>query len=168
GVIPALSEAASDIALALIGGEDLTTALAAAAAALKANPDIDAAIGVAVGDAVTELLSDATLWQAVDATAISLITGLLADPTVQNALQQEITDQVSKLLGGGELGQVVGTQVAAAVVGLLTNPVVSTALVGLVDTVTQDFFGAPGVIPALSEAASDIALALIGGEDLTT
>ena len=57
-----------------------------------------------------------------------------------------------------------GAQVADTVVGLFVNPVVSGALVDLVDSLFGDFFGAQGVIAAVSTAASDIALAMIGGQ----
>ena len=57
-----------------------------------------------------------------------------------------------------------GSQVANAVVGLISDPVFGGALVGLVDSVLTDFFGYTGVVSALSTAASDIALGLIGGE----
>ena len=122
---------------------------------------------MAVGAAVTQLLSDTSLWQALDTTVSTLISELLGDNVVQQALDTAIAAQVSALLGGGDLGQVVGAQVATALVGLIADPTVITALTGLVDTVAQDF-GATGVIPALSDAASDIALALITGEDLAT
>ena len=95
---------------------------------------------------------------------MSLITGLLGDTTVQQALQQQIAAEVSALLGGGDLGQVVGAQVGTAVVALVTNPVFSTALVGLVDTVFTDFFGATGVVSALSDAAGQLASAAVAGD----
>ena len=166
GVVSALADAAGQLATAAVAG-DLATVLRVVAAALKANPDIDAAIGVAVGGAVTELLSDATLWQAVDATAISLITELLADPTVQDAVGTWVANAVNERLGLGPIS-VVGDQVGAAVVALMANPVVSAALVGLVDTVATDFFNSPGVIPAVAEAADTLALAVLTGKDFVT
>lgn len=164
GVIAAVSTAASDIALAVIGGESFDEALATAMSALKANPDVVAAVGIAVGGAVTQLLGDTALWQAVDGAVAGLLTQLLGDTTVQTALNDTISLLVSTALGGGELGDVVGAQVANTVVGLLTNPVVSGALVALVDSLFGDFFGAQGVVAAVATAASDVALGMIGGE----
>ena len=164
GVIAAVSTAASDIALAMIGGQSFDEALAAALGALKANADVVAAVGIAVGGAVTQLLSDTALWQAVDGAVAGLITQLLGDTTVQTALSNTISSLVSSALGGGELGDVVGAQVANMVVGLLTNPVVSGAIVSLVDSLSSDFFGAQGVVAAVATAASDVVLGMIGGE----
>ena len=119
---------------------------------------------MAVGAAVTQLLSDTSLWQALDTTVSTLISELLGDNVVQQALDTAIAAQVSALLGGGDLGQVVGAQVATALVGLIADPTVITALTGLVDTVAQDFFGATGVIPALSDAAGQLAAAAVAGD----
>ena len=118
---------------------------------------------MAVGAAVTQLLSDTSLWRALDTTVSTLISELLGDNVVQQALDTAIAAQVSALLGGGDLGQVVGAQVATALVGLIADPTVITALTGLVDTVAQDFFGATGVIPALSDAAGQPAAAAVAG-----
>ena len=144
---PALSDAASDIALALITGEDLATALAAAGSPCAPTPT-SMPRSVARRRRGHQLLSDTSLWRALDTTVSTLISELLGDNVVQQALDTAIAAQVSALLGGGDLGQVVGAQVATALVGLIADPTVITAPVtGLVDTVAQDFFGATGVIP---------------------
>ena len=133
-------------------------------AALRANPVIEEAVGATVGEAVTQLLGDTGLWQALDETAVSLIGGLLGDAVVQQAVQAQVAAEVSTLLGGGVLGQTVGAQVGAAVVGLVTDPVVGAALAGLVDTVASDFFGGAGVIAALADAAGELASAAVRGD----
>ncbi|MFN8090253.1 MAG: hypothetical protein U0R81_15010 [Mycobacterium sp.] len=76
----------------------------AALGVLKANPDVIAAVGISVGGAVTQLLSDTALWQAVEGSVAGLITDLLGDTTVQGALNARISSLVSTLLGGGALG----------------------------------------------------------------
>ncbi|MCB1266197.1 MAG: hypothetical protein KDB56_16765, partial [Mycobacterium sp.] len=161
GVVPALSAAASQLALAVIAGEPFPAALAAVQEALRANAAIQAGVQLAVGDAVTDLLSDTALWQAVDGELSTLITELLADQPVQDAVGARVAAEVSTLLGGGDLGAAVGKQVGDAVVTLMANPVVATALVDLVDTLTSDFFSTPGVIPAFADAADAIALAAL-------
>ena len=51
--------------------------------ALRNDAAIQAGVELAVGDAVTALLTDTTLWQAVDGTVVALITEVLADAPVQ-------------------------------------------------------------------------------------
>ena len=162
-VVSALSGAAGQLATAAVAG-DLKTVLPQVTAALKANAAIQAAVGVAVGDAVRQFLGDKAMWTAVDAAAVSLVTGLISDPAVQQALDTQVSQLVSVLLGG-DLGQVVGPQVGAAVVALVTSPAVGNAVTGLVDTVFGDFFGATGVVDALANVADQVALAVIGGAD---
>ena len=54
-------------------------------------------------------------------------------------------------------------QVATAVVSLVTNPDVGTAVHGLVDTLFTDFLGSFRVVPAISGAAGEVALAVFTG-----
>jgi hypothetical protein len=168
GVVPAFSTAASSLVLAIMGGEDPNTAVMQALATLATNTDVVAAVGIAVGGAVTQLLSDTAIWQAIDGIITNLISGLLNDTTVQTALNTQVAATVSAALGGGAFGDTVGAHVANAVVALVTNPAVDAGLSALVDTVFRDFFGATGVVPAFSTAASNLALAVLGGQDLTT
>ena len=95
GVVTAFSSAASDFALAVMTGDSVEDALAAALGAPKANADVVAAVGVAVGGAVTQLLSDTALWEAIDGSVSGLITELLGDSTVQAALNERIAAVVS-------------------------------------------------------------------------
>ena len=104
GVVAAFSAAASDSALAVMTGDSVEDALAAALGELKANPDVVGAVGFAVGGAVTQLLSDTALWEAIQGAATGLIGQLLSDSAVQTALNERIASTVSALLGGGELG----------------------------------------------------------------
>lgn len=164
GVITALSGAAGQIATAALEGT-LDSVLPAVGAALRANPDVDAAVQASVGAAVTGFLGNADLWSAVDAGISSLATQLITDPVVRQALNDRLADEVSTLLGGGDLGSVVGGQVAATVVDLLANPAFGGALLGLVDTVFTDLF-VPNLIgnpvpAAFGEAAGDLALAAL-------
>ncbi|MCW1959483.1 MAG: hypothetical protein KIH64_013265 [Mycobacterium sp.] len=165
GVVTAFSEAAGTLAVAALEG-DLDTVAPEVQAALRANPAVDTATQVAVGDAVTQLLSDTAVWTTVDATLSALVSGLLNDPVVEDALFQTVSSTV-ELLVGGPLGAEVGPQVAAAVVSLVTNPVVESALHGVVDTLFSDFFNTYGVIPAIAGAASELALVVVTGGDLT-
>lgn len=167
GVVAAFANAADELAITVVSGGDLAQAEKAATAELRANPDVQAGAGIAVGDGVTALLSDHSVWSLVDSTAASLVTSLLGDTVVQDALNARVAAEVSTLLGGGAVAQTVGAQVGASVVGLLANPVVSNALVGLVDSVAADFFGAPGVVSAFSNAADYLTVAVVSGVGLS-
>ena len=167
GVVDAVAGAAGDVARAVLAGESVNAAVAAAGAALRANPDVDAGIQASVGDAVAKFLGDAAVWSTIDTGITSLVATVIADPLVQQALSTRVTDEVSALLGG-DLGQVVGAQVAATVLQLVNDPTVGTAVLEIVDTVFADLFGAPGVVDAFAGAAGDLALAVVTGEDVNT
>ncbi|MGV0993579.1 MAG: hypothetical protein ACOYB7_15145 [Mycobacterium sp.] len=167
GVVTAFSTAAGELAAAGLAG-NLDTVLPQVQAQLMANPAIQTAVRLSVGDAVTTLLTDPNVVSALDTTASSLVAGLLGDPAVEAGLNASVAAEVSTLLGGGPLGQAVGAQVGAAVAGLLSQQAVRDALAGLVDTELGDFFTAPGVVAAFSAAADAFALNLVTGEDFQT
>ena len=48
-------------------------------------------------------------------------------------------------------------------VSLLTNPVVTDGLHALLDSVLTDFWGSTGVVGAFSQAAGEVAAALVAG-----
>ena len=64
--------------------------LPAVLAGLEANADVIAAVGIAVGGAVMQLLGDTALWQAIDTAMASLITNVLVISTVQQALNERV------------------------------------------------------------------------------
>ncbi len=159
GVVSAFSQAAGTLAYgALTGDPDATPEKVAEA--LQANADVQAGVQTAFGDAVGELLRDTGLWTAVDRTLSAAVISLTTDPVVLDALGDAVSRQVEIALGE-TLGAVVGPQVGAAVVSLVSNPVVVSALLGVVDTLAADFFGAAGVVDAFSAAASQWALVLL-------
>ena len=160
GVVEALSSAAGDLAMAAVAG-NLDEVGPAIQEKLRTNPAVDTGVQRAVGDAVTELLTDATLWQAVDGEFSSLVTNVLADTAIQDAAYGVVAAQVSVLVGGGDLGQVVGAQVGDAVVSLMRDPEVGQALIGAVNTLFGDFFGAPGVVPTFAIVADELALSAL-------
>lgn len=160
GVISALAGAAGQLATAAVQ-ETLPTVAPAVGAALRANPDVDAAIQGSVVTAVQQFLGNTEVWSLVDDSITGLVATVIADPPVQQALNTGVTNAVSNLLHGGELGQVVGAQVAATVLQLVNDPTVGTALLAVFDTVFTDLFGAPGVIDAFAGAAGDLALAAL-------
>ncbi len=160
GVVSALAIAAGELASAAVAGT-LATVQPEVEAQLRANPAIQAGVNKAVGDAVRTLLSDGPLWQAVDAAVVSLFQGLFSDPAVTNAIYGQVYATVYKKLNGTQVAQVVANEVATQVVSLVTDPVIQQAVLGLVDTVTQDFFGSPGVVDAFVEAADSVALAAV-------
>ncbi|MGV1006441.1 MAG: beta strand repeat-containing protein [Candidatus Nanopelagicales bacterium] len=167
GVVTAFADAAGELASAAVAGT-LATVAPQVQAELRANAAVEQATGLAVGDAVTTLLTDDTVLAALDQKAASVVTELLTDPAVQTKLNALIVAEVSKLVGGGALGQAVGTQVATAVATFLGNPSVQVALVGLVDDELGNFFRAPGVVDAFAEAANTFALEVVTGEDVKT
>lgn len=167
GVVAAFSTAAGELAAAEVAG-DIKTVAPVVQAELRANPDVEQAAGVAVGDAVETLLTDEAVLSALDKTAAGVVTDLLADPTVQAKLNEQIVKEVSKAVGGGDLGQAVGTQVAATVDTFLSNPSVRVALVGLVDDELGNFFRSAGVVSAFSEAADMFAIEVVTGENVKT
>jgi hypothetical protein len=130
------------------------------AASLQANLDVQAGVQTAFGDAVTQFLSDKSLWSAVDTTLSAAVIQLTTDPVVLNTLSTTVQSAVAALLGE-PLGGVVGPQVGAAVAQLVSNPAVATGLVGVVETLFSKFFGEPGVVGAFSGAASQWALVLL-------
>ena len=164
GVVTVFASAASELTAAAVKG-DLPAVRPFVIAQLRDNPNIDAGVQLAVGGAVTTLLKNTALWSVVDQQVASLITEVLADSAVQQAVDERVAAEISRQLGG-ELGAIVGAQAGAAVAGLLGNPAISGALVELVDTVTQDFFGFPGVVTAFADAASEVALAVVIGDDV--
>ncbi|MFM9033593.1 MAG: hypothetical protein ACKOQ4_04790, partial [Mycobacterium sp.] len=151
GVVTAFSEAAG----ALASG---TQTPAEVGAALRANVAVIGAVGTAFGGAMTTFLDDRDLWIAVDGTLSAAVESLTTDDTVLSALETAVSDTISAL---GPIGAAVGPQVGAAVVQLVSDPFVSAGLLGVVDTLVADFFGAPGVVDAFSTAASQWALALL-------
>ncbi|MGI9161885.1 MAG: hypothetical protein ACR2JI_03010, partial [Mycobacterium sp.] len=163
GVVPAVAKAAGEVAAANLAGDD--AAAKAATEQLKTTPAVQAAVGVAVGDAVRTLLTDPNLLTALDNAAASLVSGLLADQDVETALSATVSQDVSRLLGGGALGDAVGTQVGNAVAGLLSQQAVRTALAGLVDTELGDFFRSAGVADAFVSAANTYTLDVLAGGD---
>ena len=163
GVVTAFAKAAGDVAAA--GLAEDKDAEKAATAQFKANPAVQKAIGVAVGDAVETLLTDPNLLAALDHTASSLVAGLLADPAVEAGLSATVSKDVSDLLGGGPLGQAVGAQVGTAVAGLLGQQSVRDALAGLVDTELGDFFRSDGVVAAFVVAANTFTLDVLADGD---
>ena len=163
GVDAAFGDAAGELAVAALTTGNLVLALQSAETEFRQNPTVQAAAQTTVAAAVTELLDDTALWEAVDGQVVTLIQEILADEPVQAAVDDRVTAQVSALLGGGDLGDLVGAQVGDAVVELMGNPVLSGALIGLFDTVTSDFFGTPGVVAALSNAAGELAAAAVAG-----
>ena len=167
GVVAAFATAAGELAAAEVAG-DIKTVAPVVQAELRANPDVEQAAGVAVGDAVETLLTDEAVLSALDKTAAGVVTDLLADPTVQAKLNEQIVKEVSKAVGGGDLGQAVGTQVAATVDTFLSNPSVRVALVGLVDDELGNFFRSAGVVSAFSEAADMFAIEVVTGENVKT
>lgn len=168
GVVDAFASVADQVAIALVSGEDPAVALKAALAALRSNTNVDAAVGLAVGDAVKQFLGDSALWSTVDTTISALVTELIGDTEVQQALDKDLAAAVSAALGGGAAGQAIGAQVAAAVVSLVTDPAVSGALIAMSGSVVGDFFGAPGVVDAFGNVADQLALALVSGDDPAT
>ena len=164
GVVTVFASAASELTAAAVKG-DLPAVRPFVIAQLRDNPNIDAGVQLAVGGAVTTLLKNTALWSVVDNQVASLITEVLADSAVQQAVDERVAAEISQQLGG-ELGAIVGAQAGAAVAGLLGNPAISGALVELVDTVTQDFFGFPGVVTAFADAASEVALAVVIGDNV--
>ena len=71
-----MATAASDVVLGMIGGESFEEAWDAALVCRES--DVIAAVGISVGGAVTQLLSDTALWrQAVEGSVAGLITELL-------------------------------------------------------------------------------------------
>ncbi|WP_293307073.1 hypothetical protein, partial [Mycolicibacterium sp.] len=163
GVVTAFAQAAGEVAAA--GLAEDKDAEKAATAQFKANPAVQKAIGVAVGDAVETLLTDPNLLAALDHTASSLVAGLLADPAVEAGLSATVSKDVSDLLGGGPLGQAVGAQVGTAVAGLLGQQSVRDALAGLVDTELGDFFRSDGVVAAFVVAANTFTLDVLADGD---
>ena len=151
GVVPALSGAAGEFALALLTGATWSEAITAAEQELAASPAIDNAVDVSVTAAVAELLSDQSIWAAVDTTLTTLVTDVLGDEPVQQAVGTWVANAVNERLGFGPIS-VVGDQIGDAVVALITNPVVQTGLIGVVDTLVSDFWGTAGVVTAFSRS----------------
>ncbi|MCW1959482.1 MAG: hypothetical protein KIH64_013260 [Mycobacterium sp.] len=162
GVIDAFGVAAGDLALVAFVGGDLQAELPTVIQALRTDADVDAGVDFAVSAGVSQLLSDTALWAALDSTLVTLVSGLVNDSVVEQAIYQTISSNIEKALGG-DLGAAVGPQVAIAVVSLLTSPALAVGLNDLVDTLFTDFFGAPGVIPVLSDAAGTLAGAAVFG-----
>ena len=164
----AFGEAAGDLALAALtlSGADFDAARAAIVQGLRNNPAVDAGVQAAVVDAVAQFLNDTAAWTAVDASAASLVGELLGDAEVQQALADRVANVVNSRLGLGPIA-VVGEQIGQFAVSLLINPAVSGALVDVVDNLFTDFFGASGVVDALSGEAGDVALAVLTGDSLT-
>ena len=159
GVVPAFSAAAGEFALALVTGESVSDATKAAQQELKASPAVDAGIDASVTLAVAQLLGDKPFWAAVDSSVSGLAVSLLGDEAVQEALQSAVSAAASK-----KLGLFLGAQVGTLVVEVLTNPVVYTGLLGLVDSVTSDFWGSPGVVTEFADTAGALALAWLTGD----
>lgn len=166
GVVTALADTAGGLASAVLNGETLNAALAAAVQTLLANPAIDAAVGPAITDGLDTFLGDTDVQSALAAAAGSLVTGLIGDTTVQAALSGEVASAVSPLFGGGALGQAVGERVGAATVELLRNPVVSGAVGQLVTSVVGGVLAADGVSAAVADVAGDLVTAVLDGESL--
>lgn len=169
GVVTAFSDAAGELAAAAVEGPaQFKAALSAVQEELRQNPNVDQAIGVAVGDAVEALLTDPAALAAVDDTAAALVNRLLTDPTVQAELNAEVAAAVAKFLGGGDLGDSVGAKVGTTVVNFFSDANVRQALVGLFDNELGDFFNSPGVVASFVEAADTFAVEVVTGEDLKT
>lgn len=167
GVVTALSDAAGELAAAAVA-DTLPTVGPQVQAQLRANPAIEQAAGLAVGDAVYALVTDPNVLTALDDTASDLVRGLLDDPIIQARLDAQITADVSKFFGGGTLGQTVGAQTATAVMTFLADPNVRAALLGLVDTELGDFFTSAGVAGAFEEAATEFTVEVVTGESVKT
>ena len=167
GVVTALSDAAGELAAAAVA-DTLPTVGPQVQAQLRANPAIEQAAGLAVGDAVYALVTDPNVLTALDDTASDLVRGLLDDPIIQASLDAQITADVSKFFGGGTLGQTVGAQTATAVMTFLADPNVRAALLGLVDTELGDFFTSAGVAGAFEEAATEFTVEVVTGESVKT
>ena len=165
GVVAAFSSAADTFALDLIGGKSVTTAANDAVTQLRTNTAVDTAVQTIVTATVANLLGNTEVWQAVDGTASRLMADLLADSEVQNAVADKVYLAVWNAFNQTFLGVAVGDQAAAAVVSLMQNPAFSVALVGLVDTMSVDFFGYPGVAQAFSVAAGELASAAVQGPE---
>jgi hypothetical protein len=166
GVVPAFATAADNLVVAVLGGQDVEAAIAAALAGLQANGDIQAAVDLTVSAGVAEVLSNTAMWQAISGIVGSLVSGLLADATVDQALNTQIASTVSALLGGGALGETVGGQVAAAAMALITSPAVTNALAEAVTSGISSLVGAAGVISAISDAAGQFAVDVLTGDGI--
>jgi hypothetical protein len=162
GVIAAFGVAAGDLALVAFTGGDLKVELPTVINALRTDADVDAGVDFAVSAGVKQLLSDTAVWTALDSTLVTLVSGLVNDPVVGGAIYQTVSSQIEKLLPG-DLGAAVGPQVATAVLALLSSPALAGGLNDFVDTLFSDFFGSPGVITALSDAAGELASAAVFG-----
>ena len=165
GVVAAFAAAADTFALDLVTGSDFAAAATAAEEQLRTNTSVDNAVQNIVTAAVADLLGNTKVWQAVDGTTSRLVADLLADSEVQNAVADQVYLAVWNAFNQTFLGVAVGDQVAAAVVSLMKNPAVDLALVELVDTVSVDFFGYPGVVQAFSAAAGELASAAVQGPE---
>ena len=86
------------LAAAMLAG-DTSTVLPEVLAALKANVDIQNAVKVTVGDAVTQLVGDAALWQGLGEALGGLVTRLVDNTTVQQYAANEIAAPVTAKLG---------------------------------------------------------------------
>ena len=163
GVVSALADAAGEAAADAVAGQDLATVLTAVVAALRANPDVEAAVEMTVSRAVTEFLADQPLVNAVVSTVTTLTEQLAGDTPVQVAVGQVVATLVASLLPGNPGAAQIGAVVGDAVVGILAEAPLVDGVVDVVTTTVATLLGQPGVPAALGDAAGQIADAILSG-----
>lgn len=165
GVVSAFSVAFGALAAAQLAG-DFDQVSTEVLQSLQANLDVQAALANSFGAATTDFLSDRNLWSAVNGTLSAAVIELTTDPVALAGLNQAVQAAVTERLGE-PLAGVVAPQIGDAVVSLVSNPVVAPALLGVVDTLFSDFFGAPGVVDDFATAAGQWGLVLFTTFDPT-
>jgi len=197
GVPEAIEQASAQIAQVALAGGDVTAALDAAIAGLRASGAIRAAAVQTATGVVNALLADDGVITAVSTTVSNVVTGAAGSAAVQAAVSEQVASLVAGFLdslggggslGGGAAGAAAGGESAAtaevldgSAVAVALSRVINSALSGLladsaaIDLVATtlgasvpDFLGAAGVNTAVVTAVGQITSAVVAGTDITS
>ena len=146
----ALSDAASQFAVDVLGGETTKVALQSALAALEANTDIQNALKATIADVLalfgTAVLSNPIVDRSLGTIVTTLVTNLAGNPVIQAFI-------------GDKLGAPYGGVVVAA----LATPGVSQAIGTALGLSVTDFLTYPGFVTAVTDTLNQFADAVLDG-----
>ncbi|MDA0251138.1 MAG: hypothetical protein O3A42_09330, partial [Actinobacteria bacterium] len=168
GLVSALTDAVGPALSALFSGYDSATVIDALIATLRASSAIQDGVGAVATDALSVLLGDATLWNALGDQVAVVITTLGTNTEVQQYAAQTAADIVSGILVGTPVASIVGDAVGAAVAGLLASPGVAASLGAVIGGLLPDFFAQAGLATAIADAVGPAVSALVAGQQDTT
>ena len=152
GVNAALATFSNSVAQAIVDQvDDPQAAFDAATQVLRANANVQLAIGQALKGAVKSLTGNAAALNDVSATVKTFITDVATDPVIKAAVLERFGDKYG-----------------AEIVGVLNNTAAIEKLANAIATVVPKFLGARGVSDALAEVVNQIALAPLDSTDPNT